>query len=266
MKRKGILRKILIITVVIVSVLFIGIIALIVWAAIDSYKNGADVTNINMSISGEIVTDDSQEVVKNEIPELTYYPTLAEAWSDTSQIEEQYAFSCWREEIQNELVRFQSDEQLVVFFAPYKSTDLSSINAICYMRFYINADGDISQPYLISRNGFSFSEYSDHYIYDLDDDVAYALISISTSDSLSDVNGGKPIYFGAGGNQREVESLTINGKKPTQIIPIEFSEEIYYFWYYDDCDWAKELQTINLDKFTTGEIIELLDIEYDKAE
>lgn len=76
------------------------------------------------------------------------------------------------------------------------------------------------------------------------------------------------IFFGMWPDKEEIESLTISGIKP-EVVKAQAGEgeKIYYLWYVTDAEWIMDkLATINWSDFTYGDIIETLDIRYDKTE
>lgn len=75
-------------------------------------------------------------------------------------------------------------------------------------------------------------------------------------------NNGMPIYYGVA-KEKDIYGLRILDEPPSNIIPFEFEEIVYYFWYYDDINIKEELKgKMDFNSFTLNEIAELLDIKF----
>lgn len=75
--------------------------------------------------------------------------------------------------------------------------------------------------------------------------------------------GKRPI--GMWTNKAEIESLIVVGRTP-KIILVVAEEDTRYFWYFKKVDWLDQLEEINWGNYTYRQIIDLLEIKYDKAE
>ena len=87
------------------------------------------------------------------------------------------------------------------------------------------------------------------------------VISHFRGDITSKVNNGNTLFYGVGiGN---IPEISILGYAPDNIIPFNYNEEDYFFWYYYDMPMLSDILEAHIDfeAFTLAEVIELLEIE-----
>lgn len=272
---KVILKNFFII-ILIVAVLFI---MLFLGIGVLAFFTKTDITNIPKSISinitgTSVVSEESDSI----LDELCWYDTFDEAIKDDSLIREVLGYEeIYLRENTVRITKTQIDDNLIVFYMPaYTKEEKEQQDAGEYVGVFLCMqlkikDGKISQPYNITRyardlNYPEVSVFKARYTYDCDDSIVRGIEKKIMMDLLIAPELYVPIYCGTWQNKEEIESLTINGEH-LKIYPVQSGEDIYYLWYIDDIQEINaELGQINWGDFTYGEIIEVLDIRYEKSE
>lgn len=125
--------------------------------------------------------------------------------------------------------------------------------------------GKYSQPLYIWTALIEQSVENPYYIYDFDDIIAQSIIhKLAMGRPIFDENDNQ-VFYGVVKDKEELESLTIDGNPVDEIIPIETQDGMYYFWSYSKTRIAEKLD-IDMGEFRYQEVIDQLEIKYDKQE
>ena len=275
--------KFLIIISIIFGIMFVGFVVVFFAIGIKAMKEPSDVTDIPSSLSISYSGNGGGldlYLEDNEGPELQWYETVEEALENDELIKDTEVgkFDC-KESGVKELFQIQTDNYLTVFYST--ALDNGEVGSITYLILKTKG-GKYSQPFEIGRAGCSPGFYSvsgkpDH-LYDCDDGAVFYIewelvygggLGRKFGPMFGPVFGtGEnkiPVCFGMWDDESEIESLTIAGVSP-KVIPVTAREETRYFWYFEDLEWADRLSEVDWGDYTYGEIIELLEIEYQPSE
>lgn len=259
---KGFIKAIIIICVL----LFVLFVILFVMAGIKVIKGPIDATDTRRSISISIVSLSG----KKEELDLQYYETLEEALQNDELIQDEntgLGEVDYKMKDAVELLQVQKDDNLAVFYTRARKD--GGVTRVTYVLIKMK-DGKFSQPYRMGmvgrRPGYYTAEGKSRYSYDCDDGIAFYIEQEAAITFIfGNQEGQIPVFFGMWDDKDEIESLTVAGESP-QIIPVEAKEETRYFWYFEDAHWFDKLEEIDWSDYTYGEIINLLEIKYDKAD
>ena len=264
-------KKVIVIMCIIIGIFF-GFIVLAGIIAFKQFINGeVDITDITISISINTSSSYPSYSVNSKTEQkadLKWYETLEEALQNDELIYGEAGSVDYKESDALELVQIQTANKLVVFYTRVpKEGNIPRI----YCVFTEVKDGKFSQPYKTftceSRAGITSSlTGKTTYSYDCDDSAAFYIVQEAVIRSVSGNSEDQvPVCFGMWTNKAEIESLTVAGQAP-KIIPVVAEEDTRYFWYFENVDWLDRLEAINWSRFTYGQVINLLEIKYDKAE
>jgi len=269
--KKKVLKRILIGIGITAALLLIAAIVLVVVVIATAPKQNA--SDVEWSFSATIslpadqgsLSDALQEILQEEreeeenfYSELNWYDSLEEAIQDDGMLE----YAGYKEHIlDSEFLRIETDQGFTIFhFVP--DEDKKDQQLMSHIRFAREND-KISQPYIWAWEHVKPGWGINDYYFDCDDAVVdYIIFEILVDKVLEE--RGLQMFFGTWPNKEELESLTIAGL-PLKILeePIEVNEEKYYFWYLTDLSWCDRLSKIPWSSFTYGDVIDILDIEYE---
>ena len=260
-----------IITIIFGVILGVFAIAFFFIISIKILSAPSDVTNTRMSLSitytGKDEKSDSSSE-RAEEPDYQWYETLEQALENDELIRENDIGGIdYKESDAVELLQVQTDKYLAVFFT--RAPEEGNVRRIIYVILQIK-EGKISQPFRIgmvgNRPGFYSTTGKPFDLYDCDDGVVFYIERELVMGRIFGTGENKiPVCFGMWDNEAEIRSLTIAGKSP-EIIPVVAKEDIRYFWYFEDLEWADRLSEVDWSDYTYGEIIELLEIKYQPSE
>jgi hypothetical protein len=262
-KKKKLWQKILIVFGIVFLFLVGGFLLIAIPIIYRAMTVPGSVRNISKSIEGAVIISNDAGEGSNDTSEqdIQWYNTFDEALQDTGIIEYSQYFGGYRYPLENEIIRFEDEDELAVFYGPTIEEGKTTGTFFCIL-FHLQ-EGKFSQPYHMSYFTYERGFEGSLYLYDFGDTVAeFIIYEAAIMGSVSQANGGTPVYYGTWTDKEMLDSLTIQGKYPTEIIPIHFNDATYYFWYYSEEGWTEELSKIDLDDFTLQEVIDVLDIRY----
>ena len=263
-------KKVIVIMCIIIGIFF-GFIVLTGIIAFKKFIYGeVDITDISGSISVNIsvlnspVSGDSET---DQRTDLKWYGTLEEALQNDELIKGESGSVDYKESDAVELVQIQTAEKLVIFFT--RAPKEGNVTRI-YCVLIETEDGKFSQPYkkytYRNRPGDSGFLGESDYSYDCDDGIVFYIEREAVLwNIIGDEQDQVPVCFGMWTNKAEIESLTVAGQAP-KIIPVVAEEDTRYFWYFENVEWLERLEAINWSNYTYRQVIDLLEIKYDKAE
>lgn len=266
-------RFFIIMCIIICSIFWFLVIFCIItlMGAIKASINGeVDITDIpcsiavNISVSNNPVSGNSES---EQRADLRWYETLEGALQDDELIKDETGNVDYKESDAVELVQIQATDKLVVFYT--RAPKEGNVTRI-YCVLIETRDGKFSQPYKRyiygNRPGIVDNRGKTAYSYDCDDGmVFYIEWEAVVRNIIGDGQDQIPVCFGMWTNKAEIESVTVAGQAP-KIIPVVAEEDTRYFWYFENVDWLDRLGAINWGNYTYRQIIDLLEIKYDKAE
>lgn len=230
-----------------------------------------DITDLKWSLSvdyiSSIYTHSTSRLVEHNL-DLQWYDTLEEALQNDELVKDGKSKIDFQEGDVVELLQAQTDNRLAVLYT--RTPKEGDITHILCLLVEIK-DGKYSQPfeYLIYGNepGYTLlvSNRPDHH-YDCDDGIVFYILneSVMWDTFFGNQQDQIPVVFGMWSDKNEIESLTVAGQSP-KIIPVVAEEDTRYFWYFDKVDWLDRLEEIDRSNFTYGQIIDLLEIKYEKT-
>lgn len=264
MKKK--FKKILVITCIIICIIFVLIVIFLIIGFKRFLYGEEDITDIpcsiavNISVSNPPASDNSES---EQRADLRWYETLEEALQDDELIKGEAEIAAYKESDAVELVQIQTVDKLIVFYSRAPQERI-------YCVLLETGDGNFSQPYKMyiyrNRPGDPGILGESDYSYDCDDGMVFYIEREAVLRNI--IGEGQdqiPVCFGMWANKAELESVTVAGQAP-KIIPVVFEEDTRYFWYFENVDWLDRLGAINWGNYTYRQIIDVLEIKYDKAE
>lgn len=257
------MKKIKKIIIIMLVIIFITAIIAISIALVKAINEPIDITDIQKSVSISSFSEKEEDVV------LKWYETLDEALQDDELIRDENVGEIdYKMSDAVELLQIQNANSLAVFYTRVPKE--GNIARIVCVLIEIK-DGKFSQPYRIelvgSKPGYSNnSAEKSYYTYDCDDAIVFYIEQeMVIGRAFGNGQNQIPICFGMWDDENEIQSLTIAGQSPT-IIPIVGDEDTRYFWYYENIDWLDKLEVIDWNNYTYGQIIDLLEIKYNKSD
>ena len=156
---------------------------------------------------------------------------------------------------------FENDDQYMVVNA-YENGKNKSQDFVSFVYFH-KRDNQYSQPYYIFATWIDLN-HDDMYSYDCDD----AAVNFIDLEEVFGLNLGQgeegSLYCGFWTNERETRSMTFAGQKVDGVEAVHFFDTPYYFWYITLPDTKERLQNIDHSDYTFQEIIDALELHYDK--
>ena len=244
----------------------------LVGAIKDTVDGNVDVSDGRQSLSVSISDDSdstsspnvdaekhvSEKEIEINSEKLAWYDTAEKAMKDTSLIKDNYYFSGYDGNIDNLITEVRNSNGLEYII--YVNT-LSEGMSIDYIALY-HIDGKYSQPYNV---GYNFMDYTHvgAYKYDCDDNIAEELTREYALGPQIIAENGNQVFYGSWGDQKEIESMTINGHKPDKIMSYVIHGKKRYFWYYTQTDLAAKLKTIDYSNYTLQQVTDLIGIKYE---
>lgn len=268
---KKTISRILIISAIVIG----GLQILAVIASIISMKafmtKPSDITDTSMSLSisySENGGSFSSSLEDKEALDLQWYETVEEALKNDRLIEESGEYLKgidYKKDNAIELLQIQTDNYLTVFYTLILEN--GTVGRISYVIMKIE-DGRFSQPFMLDALVSGPEKYCNDIfpkLYDCDDGIVFYLEQeLVIGGTFGTGENRIPVCFGVWDDESEIRSLTIAGIAP-EIIPVAAKEETRYFWYIENMEWADRLREVDWSDYTYGEIIDLLEIEYEPS-
>ena len=264
--------KVICAIIIIIGIFFVSV---VIGVIVDEV-NGKEIDisdgrqSLSVSVSKNSGTGTSQEdgtkrkTNSNEIEinsdKLSWYSTLYEAMKDTSLISDHYFFKGYGNDPSNLIAEIKDKDGRddIIYASPTKKGTGVFVE---YAEIYYK-DGKYSQPYNI---GYNFIDYSHtgEYKYDFDDNISQELTMEYALGPQIIAENGNQVFYGSWGDQKEIESMTIDGHKPDKIMSYVIHGKKRYFWYYTQTDLAAKLKTIDYSNYTLQQVTDLIGIKYD---
>ena len=269
MKKIG---KVITIIAVISGVIFWGIVIAFFISVIKAIGEPSDVTDIRKSISISYTGNGGTSGISSENREdldLEWYETLEEALENDELIRdkgEELGGIDYKDDNVVELLQIQTDDYMAVFYC--RVMEDGEVGRITYVILHVK-DGKISQPFKLNmagnKPGYESLSGKSRNLYDCDDGAVFYIEQEIVIRRIFGTGENRiPVCFGMWDDESEIRSLTIAGTAP-KVIPIVTEKETRYFWYFEDLEWADRLSEVNWSQYTYGEIIDLLEIEYEPS-
>ena len=269
MKKIG---KVITIIAVISGVIFWGIVIAFFISVIKAISEPSDITDIPISLSISYTGNGGKSGISSrngEELDLEWYETLEEALENDELIRdkgEELGGIDYKDADVMELLQIQTDGYLAVFYC--RVMEDGEVGRITYVILHVK-DGKISQPFKTDMAGngpgYVYQSGKPEHLYDCDDGVVFYIEEEMVIGRIFGTGENRiPVCFGMWDNESEIRSLTVAGTTP-KVIPIVTEKETRYFWYFEDLEWADRLSEVNWSHYTYGEIIDLLEIEYEPS-
>lgn len=235
------------------------------------FTEPSDITDVPASISISYTKNGKKPGAlseNEEKPDLHWYETLEEALKDEELIRNlDMGGIDYKKDDAVELLQIQTDDQLAVFYS--RAPEKGNVCRIIYVILEVK-DGQFSQPIQMgtvgNRPGYYSVKGNSFYSYDCDDGAVFYMEQELVLGGTFGIGEDEiPVCFGMWDNEAEIRSLTIAGVS-AEVIPIVAKEDTRYFWYFENLDWADRLSEVNWGNYTYGEIIDLLEIEYEPSD
>jgi hypothetical protein len=244
----------------------IGIfLALIIGLIIFVTMHGTDVSNITSSISinKTIVTNSTLDNIESEAytnedsKELVYYDTVEEAISNKDMLDKSLEIADY---VILKQVPAEDDDIYIICAVEIESTMGQGIS-----RYKLKKkNGQYSQPFEFLGIEGSMKKFAT-YRYDLDDYISQAIVwELINGIYVKSEHDGIGFFF-SWDNKDEVYELTINSKKPTDIIEYELNGKTYYYFDFLDADFVQQLfDKVNFGSYTLQQVSDAIEIKYKK--
>ena len=252
------LFKIILIAIGIFLALIIGLIIFVT-------MHGTDVSNVTSSISinKTIVTNstldniESEEYTNEDSKELVYYDTVEEAISNKDMLD----------------ISLEIHDYVILKQVPAEGDEIYVICAVAndcisgqgISRYKLKQkSGKYSQPFEYLGVEGSMKRFAT-YRYDLDDYISQTIIwELVNGIYIKNEDDGIGFFF-SWDNKDEVYDLTINSKKPTDIIEYELNGKTYYYFDFLDADFVQQLfDKVNFGSYTLQQVSDAIEIKYKK--
>lgn len=264
-------KELIIISCIVVGGVILGLVILCAIYCFLLLFGFLDITDMNSSLSVSYTSSSSTHSTSRPVEQnldLQWYDTLEEALQNDELVKDGKDIIDFQEGDVVELLQAQTDNRLAVLYT--RTPKEGDITRILCLLVEIR-DGKYSQPFkwVIYGNepGYILSGINrpDH-IYDCDDGIVFYILdeSVIWNTFFGNRQDQIPVIFGMWSDKNEIESLTVAGQSP-KIIPVVAEEDTRYFWYFDDVDWLDRLEEIDWSNFTYGQIIDVLEIKYERT-
>lgn len=256
---KGKLKKALIITLIVVGILVLAVIGLGIYFI--ATKPKADISEIPQNLGISAILSNTASTSSEEEADLNWYATLDEAGEDTSLIEKSAFFSGY--DTSERIKAFEGDDQCMAVNA-YDNPKNENNDFVSFV-LYRKREGKYSQPYKIFSTWIDLNN-DDTYCYDCDDE-AVSLLSLEDALGFAvDMGDGDKLYCGFWTDEAETRSLTFAGQEVDGVEKVDYYDTPYYFWYIALPDVEERLPGIDYGSYTCQELIDALEVRYEKAE
>ena len=224
-------------------------------------KPKADISEIPQNLGLSVILSDTASTSSEDEEDLNWYATLDEAGEDTSLIENSAFFGGY--DTSERIKTFEGDDQCLAVNA-YDNPKNENNDFVSFV-LYHKRGGKYSQPYRIFSTWIDLNS-DDMYRYDCDDE-AVSLLSLEDALGLAiDTGDGNKVYSGFWTDEAETRLLTFAGKKADGVEEVDYFDTLYYFWYITLTDVEERLQDIDYGSYTCQELIDALEVRYEKAE
>lgn len=250
------LFKLLLVAIGLLFALFIGVFIFIT-------IHGTDVSNniwsysINKTIVTNSIPDDIEpdESTNEDGKELVYYDTVEEAISNKDMLDKSLEIADY---VILKQVPAEDDDIYIICAVEIESTTGQGIS-----RYKLKKkNGQYSQPFEFLGIEGSMKKFAT-YRYDLDDYISQAIVwELINGIYVKSEHDGIGFFF-SWDNKDEVYELTINSKKPTDIIEYELNGKTYYYFDFLDADFVQQLfDEIDFGSFTLQQVSDAIVIKY----
>lgn len=268
MKKKVLKRVVLIITILLLKLPFVVGLNLCIFRALCDFLPPYDISDTKVSIGYSYTIAGAADLSSLPEPEdvdVVWYENIDEAILDTSAIKERSHYENIGVINEYPLKKFYYADGYSIL---YLTRLPSKTNDFVYMIIQLSGecmDGKCSQPLYIWSTLVEQSVDDMMYTYDFDDVIAQSIVyNLAFGRPIFDENDNQ-VFYGVVKDKEELESLTIDGNPVDEIIPIETQDGMYYFWTYSKTRIAEKLD-IDMGEFRYQEVIDQLEIKYDKQE
>ncbi len=256
---RGKLKKALIIIFVIAGIPALAVIGLGIYFI--ATKPKADINEIPQNLGLSVILSDVVSATSEDEEDLNWYATLDEASEDTSQIEGSVFYGGY--DTSERITSFEGDDQCMAVNA-YVNPKNENNDFVSFV-LYRKCEGKYSQPYRIFSTWIDLNN-DDTYRYDCDD-AAVSLLSLEDALGFAvDTGDGNKVYCGFWTDEAETRSLTFAGQEVDGVEKVDYYDTPYYFWYMALQDVKERLQSIDYGSYTCQELIDALEVRYEKAE
>ena len=226
----------------------------------ESVSKDVPSTAENVATQNSSTKSGRREGIEITSDELNWYDTLQDAMDDTGLVENDYYFESYNKDLRYLLTETRSSDgrDYLIYASPAHEGDGMSID---YTGLYYK-DGKYSQPYRIGYNYIDYSHSHDD-LYDCDDNISQELTMEYTLGPQIIAENGNQVFYGSWGDQKEIESMTIDGHKPDKLIQYVINGKKHYFWYYTQTDLATKLREIDYSNYTLQQVTDLIGIKYE---
>ena len=250
------LFKLLLVAIGLLFALFIGVFIFIT-------IHGTDVSNtiwsysINKTIVTNSIPDDieSDESTNEDGKELVYYDTVEEAISNKDMLDKSLEIADY---VILKQVPAEDDDIYIICAVEIESTTGQGIS-----RYKLKKkNGQYSQPFEFLGIEGSMKKFATCR-YDLDDYISQAIVwELINGIYVKSEHDGIGFFF-SWDNKDEVYELTINSKKPTDIIEYELNGKTYYYFDFLDADFVQQLfDEVDFGSFTLQQVSDAIVIKY----
>ncbi|WP_239253559.1 hypothetical protein [Listeria ilorinensis] len=242
-------RKILRIIILIIIIVVVLVLALGIYGIVSSYFKEPDLnyTEPKIKSSGAKgtteLTGEENEVDRDNLP---YYDTIEEA-----TINNNFDSTVGKDEIEQKILTLENDDDAILFFKTYYKKNVKG-DAVAVYKYAVKQEGGkrkYSRP--IAGEVVKWETFKVSYKKMALSDADKVRLGINVDNAYQNYNLNPEIMQLQWGllDTKKAQYMTVDGKAPTKVIPLELDGDKVYFWYYED--------------LKTGPV-EDLDIEFNK--
>ncbi|EAC8104890.1 hypothetical protein IA51_08220 [Listeria monocytogenes] len=190
-------------------------------------------TGDNGTITKQTITNDDSEDVK-----LSYYSTIEDAVKNNTFAKDSDAKdspNLNKKVIKEKVLLLENEKNAILFFIGNVRESNNHKDSLVVYKFKVKEEGS-TKKYSTPTNATQISGVFAKNNYEIRDgeyEIQTCLNLYNTYQIFNLYPETSQLQWGTSYN-KNAPNLTINGKHPTKVIPIELDGEDCYFWYYED--------------------------------
>ncbi|EAD5259410.1 hypothetical protein CJJ43_12030 [Listeria monocytogenes] len=190
-------------------------------------------TGDNGTITKQTITNDDSEDVK-----LSYYSTIEDAVKNNTFAKDSDAKdspNLNKKVIKEKVLLLENEKNAILFFIGNVRESNNHKDSLVVYKFKVKEEGS-TKKYSTPTNATQISGVFAKNNYEIRDgeyEIQTCLNLYNTYQIFNLYPETSQLQWGTSYN-KNAPNLTINGKHPTKVIPIELDGDDCYFWYYED--------------------------------
>ncbi|MBC6296657.1 hypothetical protein HCJ45_05980 [Listeria sp. FSL L7-1517] len=197
-------------------------------------KSQTTTTGDNGTVTKQTITNDDSE--EEEKIERSYYDTIEDAVKGSDFAIDEEGVSYTNKKVIKEKVLFlESETDALLFFIGNLLEGKDYSDALVVYKFKVKKEGN-QIKYSTPTNATQIAAENEKDIYEEEGRKFEIEINLNLNNAYQSFNlypETTQLQWGMS-YDKNAPNLTVNGKHPTKVIPIELDGDDCYFWYYED--------------------------------